>query len=233
MDKTKKHAEVPQASVDTSQTGRSGGVTESTNGPSVGDQCLETENLTEKGQSNPKKTSFLQRLRNHMAAVAYAEAGEYQSAKELLEPVPRSKAVLLVIEGEAPDAASSSHALSLCARTGGDLDVLQVIPLIGGESHDERLRDEMTHAFGPLASLVRQAHEARVPIKITVRQGEVSEKLFDYAKRHKEVAMVILDSPRVRAGLSKDKVWARFVESISQQLSLPLVTVMPKDPAPA
>ncbi len=233
MDKTKENADSPTASVEMRKTGRSGGVTDSTREPSAGDGHLKGENLTEKVQSSPKKKSFLQRLQSHMAAVAYAEAGEYQSARELLDPVPRSKTVLLVIEGETPDAASFSHALSLCKRTGGDLDVLQVIPLIGGESHYERLRDEMTRGSGHLADLVRQAHEAGVPFKITVRQGEVNEKLFDYAKRHKDVAMVILDSPRARAALPKDKVWDRFAESVCQQLSIPLVTVMPKDPAPA
>ncbi len=233
MDKTKQNADSSAASVEMKKTGQSGPVTYSASEPSAGDKHLKSENLTEKGQSSPKKKSFLQRLQSHMAAVAYAEAGEYQSAKELLETVPRSKTVLLVIEGETPDAASFSHALSLCKRTGGDLDVLQVIPLIGGESHYERLRDEMTHGSGHFASLVRQAHKAGVPLKITVRQGEVNEKLFDYAKRHKDVAMVILDSPRARAALPKDKVWARFAESFSRQLSLPLVTVMPKDPEPA
>jgi len=81
--------------------------------------------------------------------------------------------------------------------------------------------------------VVRRALSAGVTVRITMQKGEVNEKLFDYARRHKDVAMIILDSPRLRTNLPKDKVWPRLAESVAQQLSIPLITVMPKEPARA
>jgi hypothetical protein len=224
MDDTKNNAEAPNTRIKNIRSGN----TDSAAGNPIRDQSIEDDHATAKGETASKTRRFLQRLHSHMAAVAYAEAGEYQSARELVESVPRSKTVLLVIEGKTPDPASFSHALSLCRRTGGDLVVLQVIPF-----SDKRPTGYIDEGPGQLAVLVQHAASAGVTVEITTRRGEVNEKLVDYAKRHKDVTMVILDSPRFRAKLPKDQVWSRLAQAVTQELSIPLITVMPKDLKPA
>jgi hypothetical protein len=234
MDNTKDEGESRSTRAKAGKTGDSSSATDSTlPPPSAEERAAANESAPRSNRVGPKEPTLLQRLQNHMAAIAYAEAGEYQSARELLESVPKSKTVLLVIEGDAPDPASVSHALNLCKRTGGDLEVLQVLPLISGDSNDDPPGQEIEGTSGQLVPVVRRALSAGVTVRITMQKGEVNEKLFDYARRHKDVAMIILDSPRLRTNLPKDKVWPRLAESVAQQLSIPLITVMPKEPARA
>ena len=234
MDNTKDEGESRSTRAKAGKTGDSSSATDLTLPPhSAEERAAANESAPRSNRVGPKEPTLLQRLQNHMAAIAYAEAGEYQSARELLESVPKSKTVLLVIEGDAQDPASVSHALNLCKRTGGDLEVLQVLPLISGDSNDDPPGQEIEGTSGQLVPVVRRALSAGVTVRITMQKGEVNEKLFDYARRHKDVAMIILDSPRLRTNLPKDKVWPRLAESVAQQLSIPLITVMPKEPARA
>ncbi len=72
-------------------------------------------------RNKSKKPSLRERLQQHMAAIAYAEAGEFQSAEEIIQPGPKShNTVLLVIEGENPDPSAFSYAVNLCKRTNAD-----------------------------------------------------------------------------------------------------------------
>jgi hypothetical protein len=228
MDDTENNTVAPNTGIKNGRTGD----TASSNSDPVPDRSIPDEHATAKDKTGSKTKKFLQRLHRHMAAVAYAEAGEYQSARELVEYGPRSKTVLLVIEGKSSDPASFSHALSLCKRTGGDLVVLQVMPFRGGKCN-KRLTEDIDESAEQRAALVQRAHSAGVAVEIVTQSGEVNENLFDYAKRHKDVAMVILDSPQFRAKLPKDMVWKRLAEAVTQELSIPLITVMPKDLEPA
>jgi len=168
-----------------------------------------------------------------MAAIAYAEAGEHESAKELLETPQKSKTILLVIEGESPDSATFAHALSLCKRTRSELDILQVISNHLSKGDYGSLSEKMALGSRNMVDLVRQLEQSDIPFKLTIRLGEVSQKLFNYARRHKDVVMVIVDSPAAREESRRDKVCDRMLEEISRQLSIPVTTVLRKSPAPA
>ncbi|HMK36410.1 MAG TPA: hypothetical protein VK463_15155 [Desulfomonilaceae bacterium] len=176
-----------------------------------------------------KKDTLRQRLQKHMAAIAYAEAGEFETAEELTEPSSRTKTVLLVIEGETPDPAAFNYALKLCKRTNAELDILQVIA--SGDEHDyESLSQKMTEGTRNIVAMVKLLEQDDVLFKVTIRLGDVNQKLFNYAKRHKDVGMVVFDSPKAREGSQAYKRWSRLVEEISRQLSIPLVTVVESTP---
>jgi hypothetical protein len=174
-----------------------------------------------------KKETFRQRLHKHMAAIAYAEAGEFGAATELLEPSSTARTVLLVIEGALPDPAAFNYALKLSKRTKAELDILQVIESGNEHEHDyESLSQKMTEGTRNIVGMVRKLEEDEIPFKVTIRLGDVNQKLFNYARRHKDVAMVVFDSPKAKQASQENKGWSRLVDEISRQLSIPLVTVV-------
>jgi hypothetical protein len=184
--------------------------------------------LNGRSRNKPKKPSLRERLQQHMAAIAYAEAGEFQSAEEIVQPAPKSRTVLLVIEGENPDPTAFSYAVNLCKRTSAELDILQVIQISAKGEDYELLSQKMANSSRRLVDLVRQLEQTAVPFKVTMRLGEPASKLVNYAKRHKEVAMVVLDSPKAREASAKNGAWARWIRDLSRQLSIPLIAVLDK-----
>jgi Universal stress protein family len=214
-------------------------------GSAVGESQKEpTKNRTESEQtsgtaSSTQATPATSRLKSlsdlfqhHMAAAAYAEAGEFDAATEIAQPLVKFKTVLLVIEGESPSPEPFAYALNLCKRTNSELDVLQVIEQSPKGNDYELLSNKMTEGSRNIVALVRQLEGEEIPFKVTIRLGDVSQKLFNYAKRHKDVAMVIFDSPRLRKESEKSVAWSRLLENISHQLSIPLVTVEQKQAMP-
>jgi hypothetical protein len=184
--------------------------------------------LNGRSRAKSKKPSLRERLQQHMAAIAYAEAGEFQSAEEIIHPARKSRTVLLVIEGENPAPSAFSYAVNLCKRTNAELDILQVIEISARGEDYELLSQKMANSSRHLVDLVRQLEQTAVPFKVTMRLGEPGSKLFNYAKRHKDVAMVILDSPKAREASAKNDAWARWVRELSRQLSIPLIAVLDK-----
>jgi hypothetical protein len=176
--------------------------------------------------------SLSERFQQHMAAAAYAEAGEFEAAAELTEPAVTSKTVLLVIQGESPSPEPFAYALNLCKRTNAELDLLQVIEQSRERDDYELLSHKMIEGSRNIVTLVRQLEEEDIPFKVTIRLGDVSQKLFNYARRHKDVAMVIFDSPSLRKGSEMSQTWSRLLENISHQLSIPLITVEQKEGMP-
>jgi hypothetical protein len=172
-----------------------------------------------------KKETLREKLQKHMAAVAYAEAGEFGVAKDLVEPSSKTRTVLLVIEGPTPDPASFDYALNLCKRTKAELDILQVID--SDSEHDyESLSRRMADGSRHIVDMVRKLEADDVPFKVTIRIGDANQKLFNYAKRHKDVGVVVFDSPKAKQSSQGNKGWSGLVDEISRRLSIPLVTVV-------
>lgn len=195
-------------------------------------QFSDKTSISDRPRRKSKKPSLRERLQQHMAAIAYAEAGEFQSAEEIIQPVSKShNTVLLVIEGENPDHSAFSYAVNLCKRTNAELDILQVIEISNKGEDYELLSQKMANSSRHLVDFVRHLEQTAIPFKVTMRLGEPGSKLFNYAKRHKDVAMVILDSPKAREASAKNGAWARWVKEVSRQLSIPLIAVLDKQVA--
>lgn len=175
-----------------------------------------------------RKPSFSEKLRRHMSAIAFAEAGDHQSVELLLDPLGGSSTILLVTSGENVDQKTFNHAVQLSKRIDAELDVLQIIPYETGRDDAEELAIRMASASRNLAQLVPVLEKFGLRFKITIRLGSLDEKLFNYAKRHKDVRMVILDDPILRDAHQPDK-WDDLVAKVSRNLSIPLVTVLHKD----
>lgn len=174
------------------------------------------------------KKGFRETLKRHMNAVVFAEAGEFRSAREFLEPQPKAASILLVIEGDAPDSAVFQYSLGVCARMKAQLDILQVIPASQGTSDYQSTDDKMQNGTPLLSALVRKAEERKIPFTVTMRIGDLGERLVKHAKRRRNVSMIIIDSHRTRTHPKPERAWERFLRSLSRVLSIPITTVLPK-----
>ena len=186
-----------------------------------------SESQVQGGPENSKKGGLKSRLIARLAAVAFAEAGEFETAGEFLRPSKR-QTVLLVIEGETPDEGTFSYAMRLCQRIAGEIDILQIIDRADDSDDYDLLSRRMSLGSTHMVTLMQRLERENVPFKITIRIGDLNQKLFNYAKRHKDVAVVVLDSPKAKAAPKRGRGWSGLAESLSRELSIPLVTVFEK-----
>jgi hypothetical protein len=175
-----------------------------------------------------KKSGLKNRLMARLAAVAFAEVGEFETAQEMLRTSKRLQTVLLVIEGETPDEDTFNYAVRLCQRMEAEIDILQIIDRNDTSNDYDLLSRRMSLGSTRIVTLLQRLESENIPFKITIRIGDVNQKLFNYAKRHKDVAVVVLDSPKMKAAPRRDRGWSGLAESLSRQLSIPLVTVFDK-----
>ena len=180
------------------------------------------------GSKDSKKSGLKNRLMARLAAVAFAEVGEFETAQEMLRSSKRLQTVLLVIEGETPDEDTFNYAVRLCQRMEAEIDILQIIDRNDNSNDYDLLSRRMSLGSTRIVTLLQRLERENIPFKITIRIGDVNQKLFNYAKRHKDVAVVVLDSPKMKTASKKDRVWSGLAESLSRQLSIPLVTVFDK-----
>ncbi len=177
-----------------------------------------------------EKTSLFDKVQAHMAAVAFAEAGDFNAAKEYVRSGCKSRAVLLVIEGRDPDEAAFSYAMGLCKRMDAHMDILLVVRKSENAHNDEISPSLRESIQGRLAPLVRELELSAVPFSLIICRGDMREKLYDFAMRHKDIRMVVYDSPKARDESAVSRGWHRMIETISRRLSIPLVVVSAKQP---
>lgn len=174
--------------------------------------------------------SLFDTVEAHMAAVAFAEAGEFQAAGDFIKAGNKSRAVLLVIEGRDPDEAAFSYAMGLCKRMDAHMDILLVVRKSANPGNEEISPSLRAAIQGRLAPLVRELELATVPFSLIICRGDMREKLYEFALRHKDIRMVVYDSPKAREDSAVSRGWHRMIETISRRLSIPLVVVSAKQP---
>jgi hypothetical protein len=174
--------------------------------------------------------NFVRRIEEHLAAAAFAQAADFKTAQELASPEKRTRSLLLVIEGETPDPAAFSYGLALCRRMNLHMDILQVVHTPDPEREPRPLARGEAQVPKELGRLLRQAETEGVPFKATVLRGEVNQRMCTHSMLHKDVMMVVYDSPGSREEPPKGRAWDRIFESISEKLAVPVVTVAGKQP---
>jgi hypothetical protein len=154
-------------------------------GVPASDDSAQATNTTETQpatEDKPHKEGLFAKFQKHMAAAAFAELGEYESAHEILEPERSPRSVLLVMDGTTPDPTAFTYAQNLCKRTNAQLDILRVIDCpseeVGSRSVDERI----AHETQQVAGLGDRLRERGIPHKITLAPGDTNEEILNYTK---------------------------------------------------
>jgi hypothetical protein len=162
-----------------------------------------------------------------MSAAAFAEAGEFGVAREILNPESKPHTVLLVIERDSPNANAIEYTVNLCKRIGAIMDVLITPPPTSIKKNTENASNWSPDA-GKILELTQLLKYKEVTFHMYMLQGDFVEKLGDYVRSHKEVTTVVYDSPRIEETHSKDDTWHKVLDTICTRLSIPLITVFDK-----
>lgn len=110
-----------------------------------------------------------------MSASAFAEAGEFDIAREIL----RKENVLLVLTGDESDKRSFRYALNISKRIGAGLEVLYV------STKD----DDILRVFGD------EAKKEGIDFKVTKRkEGCIKKEIIDYTEKRRDLQFVIVES---------------------------------------
>ena len=187
----------------------------------------------EKPAIHGSKEAAVSKFQRSMSAVAFAESGEFQSAREVLHLSPRPATVALVIDNSNPNLNAIDYTINLCKRIGATMDVLITEPGKKEIFHERSDAERVLDSTG-VQKLVLFLEQKDVQWKMHMLDGDIVENLEDYIRRHKRVTSVVYDSPTVpRKGQKVDSSWYRILDAICMKLSIPLITVFDKHPSRA
>lgn len=161
-----------------------------------------------------------QKLASHFVAAAFAEAGDFQTAREMLPGYQRKQTVLLAIEGDNPNEATFDYTINLCRRLNANMDILQMI---------SRGRHEEVEPSQALAALLTRLDREKISYEVTVREARADEVLYDHVRLHREVVTAVIDSPSLRSKEATETYWQDTFRRISKKLSVPLVTALQRE----
>lgn len=147
---------------------------------------------------------WLKKFNDAMAAAAFAEMGEFETARETLR---ENRKILLALTGAPADAKAFRYAMNSCKRVGAELEILY--------SPDDGTR------------LVKQFQSELEKEKIDHRlikgRGCLKDAILHYSNRNRDILFVVIESSE---GLNVNCKNARTVISKSwKNLKCPLVVV--------
>ncbi len=166
-------------------------------------------------------------LEKSMSAAAFAEAGEFDFAQEILSPESKLRTVLLVIERDTPNANAIEYTVNLCKRIGAIMDVLITTPF-GSNSTDSMTAQSAGQYAQKILELTRLLRDRGITYHMYTLDGDLVKNLGNYVRYHKDITTVVYDSPRIDGVHSKDDIWHKVLDTICTRLSIPLITVFDK-----
>ncbi len=179
-------------------------------------------------QTSPLK-NLAGRFQRFMAAVAYAESGEADTALEIAYGQRKAKTVLLVVADMHLDKDAFRFATNLCRRIDASLDVLVV--LREPPCHMEQMPGSADNSCSErIAQLVRLVSGNRIPFHISVTVGEVDKEVHSYTRVNKDVTVAVLDREPVHDQEPERARWERVLRRLSRTLAIPMITAHSKDP---
>ncbi|MFH0958074.1 MAG: hypothetical protein V1897_05145 [Pseudomonadota bacterium] len=181
-----------------------------------------------KARIHGSNESRVGKFERSMSAVAFAEAGEFESANEIFLPESKPHVVALVIDNSNPNHHAIDYTVNLCRRIGATMDVLITeSDQIG--LHDNHTDYERWFESVDVAELTLFLRERNVQCQVHMFKGDIVENLGEYVRRHKEVTSVVYDAQIIpQKGSRAENKWHRVLETICRKLSIPLITVFDK-----
>lgn len=147
---------------------------------------------------------WIRKIEKAMAAVAFAEAGEFDTARETIK---EQRTILLALRGEVGDANSINYAVHMSKRIGAELEILHVSDIDKGfikELHS-RLKKE-----GIVYELIR-------------KRGPLEEEIRNHTSIKKDILFVVVEVPEsidLRSRKSE-----KIIQDAWKNLKCPLVVV--------
>jgi hypothetical protein len=150
-----------------------------------------------------KLSSLIKRFENIMAATAFAEAGEFETAREM---AGTKQKVLLVLTGRSSDVKCVTYALNFCKRMKAGLEILC---MESGRDIVERLASELK--------------EAGIDYHVNVVDGCLKKAVLDVTRQNSGFDYVVVNSYRgLDTGCGEE---AEILPDVRDMIKCPLVVV--------
>jgi hypothetical protein len=165
--------------------------------------------------------NILKKFEQAMTSAAFAEAGEFDTAQQMIQAGKNSnKKVLLSTEGGEVNPQLFRYALDLCRRLGGNLEILQVLPDSAKENHEEADLD----AVGKIpASFRRKLQQMGILYRIIFARDIFEKEVAQYADKRRDLLCVVLGVSPDRAAGRHSSALRKQQLSIFKRLSCPVV----------
>ncbi len=150
---------------------------------------------------------MMTKIENVMSAITFAEAGEFDAAREIIN---RNRKVLLGIKNA--DINALRYAVNICRRIDADLDIL----LITG-SENAGYGSELLKRFKS------ELDKTDIHYEITLKSGDLRKEIVDCTMNRGEILFVVVGSS-AEIDLELNKPGSRLSTSL-EKLKCPLVVV--------
>ncbi len=147
---------------------------------------------------------WIKKFEDIMAAASYAEAGEFETARQTLK---EQRSILLALTGERSDKNAFRYALNMCKRITADLDILYVSDSVKGL----------------LKEFKTELKKHGVAYQMIQKSGNLEEEVRNYSSMKKDILFVVVEVSEDVAIHSKkaDKI----LSDAWDNLKCPLVVV--------
>lgn len=166
---------------------------------------------------------FFKKFEDAMASAAFAEAGEFDSARQMLGQDKNSnKKVLLSTEGTDVNHKAFRYAFNLCRRVGARLEILHILrPSDTQESASivETLSDVKQGLKPAFERLAREG----IAYSLNFGEGRLEEEVVKYTDGRSDILFVVIEPPH-DAPEKKSRFEKRMNEAL-ERLRCPLVVV--------
>jgi hypothetical protein len=157
--------------------------------------------------------NFLKQFEEVMASAAFAEAGEFDTARQMLSRDKTSnKKVLLATDTEVIHAGVIRHALNLCKRMGGRLEILHLLAKSAAGENAEIQREEMVGKLSEYATSYTQK-----AIKKSFENEVVS-----FTENRGDLLCVVLDTTQCRK-TGNNNICRKYLAGLVAKITCPVV----------
>lgn len=151
-----------------------------------------------------KMKKWLKKFENDMAAAAFAEAGEFETAREMLK---EERKILLALTGQKSDANAFKYAINMCKRIGAKLDILL-------SKH---------HKENEVKEFKSELQKESIDHEFIEVGGCVKEEILNYTNHKSNILFVVLESSKeLDIHCEKSK---KVISESWKHLKCPLVVV--------
>lgn len=157
--------------------------------------------------------NWREKIEDIMSAVTFAEAGEFDTAKEILK---ESQRVLLTLTGREADKKSFKYALNICKRIRAGLEILYVSK-----------KEEILHV---LREFQDELSKEGITYEIIHRSGCIRDAIINHTERRSDIQFVIIESSD-KLDIDCKKNTGELSQAW-ENLNCPLVVVSEKNEVP-
>jgi len=158
--------------------------------------------------------NVLKKIQDTMSAAAFAEAGEFDTARQMLRRGKNAnKKVLLIKRSAKTSTKAMEHALNLCQRLEAELEILHV----QRSGNKESSPADLFYVSENFTVLTVDYSETGT------LQQQLGKKVVEHLKHRRDILCIVLDPSEYEPTLSQGEIFRDFPNWLKGQLHCPVV----------